>query len=220
MRAGATAWVEPGLTTRNRGIGGVVERPIRNRVWVWAFVAFLFPGPLSGQDMALPIPTQWSLFDRILGFDRALDVRSDDGLVLGVVYQGRNRVSTTARAEIVTAAREGSGRILNADGVRVVSLQASSPAELRRRLSEEGVDLIYITPLRAQDASEIAEVAMSLRIPTLTGVREYMEEGLCLGLGLRGGRPEILVNLDACRSVGMDLNSELLKLATVISPNR
>lgn len=168
--------------------------------------------------MALPVSTQWSLFDRILGFDRALDERTEDGLVLGVLYQDRNRVSSTAMGDIITATRDAPGRILNEDRITIVSIEATSLDDLGRRLVEGRVDLLYLTPLRAQNASEIAEVASGLRIPTLTGVQEYMDEGVCLGLGLRGGRPEILVNLEGCRSVGMDLSSELLKLATVVSP--
>ncbi len=186
--------------------------------WVLGLAGGFLPLAIEAQEMALPAETQWSLFDRILGFDRALGERTGDGLVVGVVYQGRNRVSSTARGDLLDAARDGSGRILTSDRVRLVSIDLTSISELRREVSEEAVDLLYITPLRAQDASEIADMARGSGVPTLTGVREYMEEGVCLGLGVRGGRPEILVNLDVCRAVGMDLNSELLKLATVVGP--
>jgi len=204
--------------TQRMEIRSLVRLPVLICALVLAWVVTLLPGDLRAQEMALPAPTQWSLFDRILGFDRNLDQRIDDGLVIGVVYQGRNRVSSSARSEIVLASQEVPGRILDRGQIRMVSLQATSMNELRRQLEEEEVDLLYITPLRAQDASEITAVASSLRIATLTGVREYMEEGVCLGLGVRGGRPEILVNLEVCRYAGMDLNSELLKLATLIGP--
>lgn len=208
------------VTVVGGGKAGDTNR--QEKPWRWLLTLALvlcpvFPaGALHGQEMALPAENQWSLFDRILGFDRNLEERTEDGMVIGVFYQSRYRVSASARGELVQAAQGASGRILDLEHVRLVSLEANSEEEMRRRLEEEGVDLLYVTPLRAQEASEIAEVATGLRIPTLTGVPEYMAEGICLGLGLRGGRPEILVNLPVCRSVGMDLNSELLKLATVV----
>lgn len=170
--------------------------------------------------MALPAMTQWSLFDRILAFDRTFAERAEDQLVVGIMYQRRNRVSSTAREEILAASREIPGRVLDPEQVRFVSLEPSSTTSLRRRMKDEGVDVLYLTPMRAQNAAQIAAVASELSVVTLSGVREYIDDGVGIGLGSRGGRPEILVNLEVCRSVGMDLNSELLRLATVVSRAR
>ena len=50
----------------------------------------------------------------------------------------------------------------------------------------------------------------------MTGVARYLDDGIGLGVGLRGGRLRILVNLDACRFEGADLSAEVLKLAELI----
>jgi hypothetical protein len=185
--------------------------------WTAMILLLAAAGAASAQEMALPVGIQWSLFDRILAFDRTFEQRSQGHFVVGVLHQSRNRASANAHDEFLAAVGKGPDLVLTAGRTRLVSIEATGPSELRRRLQEEGVHVLYVAPLRAVDLSQVAAVAADLGIVTFTGVREYMEDGFGIGLGIRGGRPEILVNLDVCRAVGMGLSSELLKLATVIS---
>lgn len=186
-------------------------------VWVLALLSVTIPGNLAAQEMGLPVESQWSLFDRILAFDRTFKDRTRDQLVVGVLFQEANRASRNARNDILEASLSVPSRMLRSETIRFVSLEASTAGELRRRLEQEGVDILYVTPLRAHDIAAVSQVSGDLGVVTMTGVREYVEDGIGLGLGMRGGRPEILVNLDVCRKAGMDLSSELLKLATVLA---
>jgi hypothetical protein len=167
--------------------------------------------------MAAPVETQWSVFDRILTFDRAFEARNGDGIVVGILVQSRNRASVTARDQVVAAAETIPALILGGDHVRFVFIEAGDRASMKENLERESVSVLYVTPLRAADLAGISQVVAELDIITLTGVRDYVELGIGLGLDIRGGKPEILVNLEACRASGMDLSSEVLKLATVIS---
>lgn len=56
-------------------------------------------------------------------------------------------------------------------------------------------------PAAAVLASRLAGVS------SVTGVPRYVESGLVVGLELKGGRPEIVVNLPAPRTEGADLGS-------------
>jgi len=176
----------------------------------------LSPSMLEAQEMALPIEVQWSLYDRILAFDRGFSERADGGIVVGILFQSRYRESLNARNQLLDLAQRTPAR-LGGRSVRLVSIEATTPREIGAQLREEGVDVLYITPLRALDLSAIAEISSEQRVLTLTGVREYVHMGVGLGLGLRGGRPEILVNLRSCRAQGAELSAELLKLSTVLN---
>jgi hypothetical protein len=50
----------------------------------------------------------------------------------------------------------------------------------------------------------------------MSGVPRHVASGLALGVGLRGGRPRILVHVEASRLEGADLSAELLKLAEIV----
>jgi hypothetical protein len=164
--------------------------------------------------MDLPVVNQWSLLDRILAYDRTFSDRTEDGLVVGIVYQRSNRASVLAHDEVREAARTLDGRVLA--GITLVSIEASTAAELAERLRAEQVDLLYVAPMRAYDIGNVAAAAAEVRVPSFTGVRAYLPVGVGLCVGQRGGTPEILVNLAATRLQGMDLSAQLLRLATVL----
>ena len=176
------------------------------------------PGDAAAQDMDLLVSTQWSLLDRILAFDRSFEDRASDGIVVGVLYQSLYRPSINARNQVEDEAGALDGIVLGSNS-RLVSFDLADVEDvmdLGARLEAEGVDFLYVTPLRGQDLPGLASLAGTLAIPTFTGVREYLNAGLGVGMAMRGGRPEILVNLEACRAQGMDLDAQFLRLATVL----
>ena len=182
---------------------------------VSACVPFLAASPLDGQEMALPIPVQWGLYDNILAFDRTFADRGEDGLVVGVLYQSRFRPSALAHAELLDMAQAGQLQLGKRD-VRIVSIEVTTLRQAEVELLEQNVDVVYVTPLRAVSIADLTQLSIEHRLVTLTGVREFWEQGLAIGLGLRGGRPEILVHLESCRAQGLELSSELLNIATVL----
>jgi hypothetical protein len=50
----------------------------------------------------------------------------------------------------------------------------------------------------------------------VTGVPEYVERGLAIGVGVKGERPEIVINLDASRAEGAELNAQVLRIARIV----
>ena len=85
-------------------------------------------------------------------------------------------------------------------------------------LVREGIRVLYVAPLRAVAIGEVVAISRARKITTLTGVPEFVEKGIALGIALRAERPLILVHLAAARAEGADFNSQLLKLARVLFP--
>ena len=164
--------------------------------------------PAPEQEMAVPVDLQFSLFYRILTYDRTLERRAADGLVIGVVFQRRFRESALARDLAI--------RQLPPDAagfrVRFVSIDLDD-VDLASAAVEGGCDVLYVTPLRAVSLRTVTSVSRARGLLTLTGVAAYVEQGLAVGIGLRGDRPEILVNVAASRAEGADFSAQLLGLA-------
>jgi len=87
---------------------------------------------------------------------------------------------------------------------------------LERALDSLDVDVVYLTPLRAKDIGSITRVTRELHISTMTGVEEYVREGVAVGLGVWQEKPRVLVNLDASKAEGADFSSRLLSLAQLV----
>lgn len=170
------------------------------------------PGRLIAQEMVVPVTTQAALFSRILAFDRALAARNHGDLVIGILYQSRFRESLNTKDVLVDVEAEARPFL----GVRYVPIEVGDGADLGTLLEANEIDVLYIAPLRAVDLADVTAVTRVRSILTFTGVPEYVAAGIAVGIGARGGRPHILINLSAARAEGADFSSELLKLAQIV----
>lgn len=169
---------------------------------------------LAGQEMPVPVSLQVRLFAKILAYDRSLQDTRGEGLSIGVLYQGRFRTSRGAKDQFVEAVSHAE---VNGSGpLRCVAIDVTESATIASAIDREAVDILYVTPLRAFDLAELAQISRAQDILTLTGVPDYVES-LAVGIGSKGGRPLILINQDAAKEEGANFSAELLKLAQLIN---
>lgn len=164
--------------------------------------------------MPVPVDVQFSLFSKILTFDRNLPARVNDSLVVGLVYQKKFRGSLIVKNKAVEATP--SLKKMGGFNSRCVEIDISDAADLAKAISKNGVDILYIAPLRAVEMEKIAAASRARQTMTLTGVPEYVESGLAVGIGMQGGKPRIIINLPAAKAEGVDFDSRLLKLAKIL----
>jgi hypothetical protein len=191
----------------------------RSSLMMLAFVAtFLYVRPAVSQDaMPVPVERQFLLLLKVVTFDRSLPARleSDDELVIGVVYQRKHRVSLRTRDELQRAARVSTIGDIDGTPIRIVDIETEDGAGLEEAIQKSRADILYVAPLRLVEPSAIAAITRDLRVMTYTGIPEYVNEGIAVGIGLRNSRPRILVNLPACEEEGVDFSSRFLQLAEV-----
>jgi len=176
----------------------------------------LFATALSwAQKMVVPMEQQVPLLLKILIFDRNLETRVGNEIVIGILYQERFRRSLNVKDDFINSTDHSIKNSVNNIPIKTVSIDVESN-DLETVVMREKIDLFYIAPLRAFSMDKITDVSRSMRIMTLTGVPEYVEAGITVGIGLKGGRPNILINLEAAKAEGVDFSSRLLRLAQII----
>jgi len=163
------------------------------------------------QDAPVPVEVQVPLLLKILTFDRRL-TDATEPLVVGIVFQHRNRASAAIGEEVrgllAAAARP----------IRVVVIDLDETPDFRGTLLRESVRVVYVAPLQAVSVSTIAEATRGERVVSVTGVPRYVDQGLAVGIDLNGTRPRIVINLAASRAEGSDFSAQLLKLARLAGP--
>jgi hypothetical protein len=166
--------------------------------------------------MPVPVDVQVPVLLKVLAFDRRIADARGEKLVVGVLYQSGFRLSSTVKDRVIDALSHA-GPIGPANRpLNVVALDADGKEDLEKGLTRLGVNVLYVTPLRAFDLPSLVAVTRRIKALTMTGVPEYVEAGLSVGLDLRQDRPRILVNLRAARAEGADFAAPLLGLATVV----
>ncbi len=171
---------------------------------------------LLAQQMPVTIESQVPLLLKILSFDRNLKAGSDNKLTIAILYQEKYRSSKVAMNEFMDFIKSNDGFRVNNYPVKAIPIELGDLNEPRTTSLLKDVDVFYITPVRAFDVHDITRISRSRKITTMSGVPDYIHEGISIGLDLVNERPKILININAAKSEAVDFNSQLLKLAEVI----
>jgi hypothetical protein len=163
------------------------------------------------QEMNVPVDIQAAILPKILSFERSTSLEKS-GLVVGILYQSRVRSSLVCANDMAELLPRSSAQ----KGIQCVMIEMTSESEVSRRLAEEGVNLVYVTPMRSLDIGGLGRLLQSRRVLSFTGVPSYVDAGVALGVDTRENRPVILVNLTATKAVGAEFSSQMLRLARVV----
>jgi len=167
------------------------------------------------QEMAVPVNVQVPLFLKILTFDWNLKARVGNEIVVGIVYQSKFRASLNVKDKMMNQATEYAIKKIENIPIRYISVDLDE-VNLVDAISSNKIDIIYVAPVRALGMGIITDLSRTQKILTLTGVPDYVESGISVGIGIRGEKPLIIINLPAAKAEGVDFSSQLLKLAKVI----
>ena len=173
---------------------------------------------LSAQEMDVPVEIQVPLFMKVLTFDRNLEERVGDEIVIAIVYQEKFRKSLNIMLQLENYLNNWEIKRVAGIPFRYISivLDSYSLPEFKAALEKEHVDVIYITPLRAVTVESLVAVSRPLGITSLSGVSAYCREGIAVSISTKGGSPVIVINRSVAISEGADFSSRLLKLAEII----
>jgi hypothetical protein len=82
---------------------------------------------------------------------------------------------------------------------RFVSIDLENGESVRQAIERHDVDILYVAPLRGVNLQGMLGSCRDKQVVTFTGVRNYLEDGVAVAIGMRGGKPEIVVNLTESR---------------------
>jgi hypothetical protein len=164
----------------------------------------------------VPVEQQFALFAKILTFDKNLKDRVGKEMVLAIIYQNNFKSSFDTKNVLEKTIDLSPIKTVLDIPLRTVAIDIENEIDLESALKRNNISVAYIAPLRAASLNLIISRMRQLQIRTLTGVPDYVNSGLAIGIGSKGGKPEILVNLAASKLEGANFNSQLLKLAKII----
>lgn len=176
----------------------------------------LITGTLWCQEIQVPIEQQVPLLIKILSFDRNLRRNADKQIVFAILYQKKYRKSLDAKNDFEQAISKYSITKIDTLPIKLMAIDISEDSDLASIVNINRVNVIYLAPVKATNIGEITALSRSKQITTTTGVPEYVNAGISVGIGTKSEKPQILINLNSARAEGINFNSQLLKLAKII----
>jgi hypothetical protein len=180
---------------------------------VLAIPLLVHPGLCAAQEMDVPLDLQAKLLPKILRYNHSLKAARSGEFLIGIAHQASYRTSLEVKNDLMNRHMD---EIVDGLPIRFVSLPVESEATLEAALADTPLDAIYIAPLRAVDIGAVARICRGRRLISFSGIAAYTRLGLCVGFGMRGGKPQMHINLPAARAVGAEFSSRLLEICKVI----
>ena len=69
---------------------------------------------------------------------------------------------------------------------------------------------------KSANVGKALEYSRANKILSITGIVDYVNKGVTLGVGVEGGKPKILLNLSSSSDEGLDWNPAIIKIAKTI----
>jgi uncharacterized protein DUF4154 len=179
-------------------------------------LATLMSAPLSAESMPAPTDLQVPLILKVLTYDRELLQKVKSELTIGIVYFPSDPTSIQAKDDVLRILQQLSDKTVRKVAIRSVAVEYKSPADLLSAVSANHINVFYVTPGNAPHLDRVLQVSQSQRITTVTGVPDYVQKGVAVGIGVRQDKPQILINLASVKSEGSEFDASLLRIATVI----
>jgi hypothetical protein len=175
-----------------------------------------FRAAAAAETMPAPTDLQVPLILKILTYDRELLQKAKSELTIGVVYFPSDPSSVQAKDDVLRVLEQLSDKTVRKVSIRSVAVEYKNPADLQAAATANRIGVFYVTPGNAAHLDRVLQVSQSQRITTFTGVPDYVQRGVAVGIGVRQDKPQILINLASVKSEGSEFDASLLRIATVI----
>lgn len=177
---------------------------------------FLHLRPVYSQLMDVPVDIQYPLLLKILTFDRNFGKKTNGALKIGILYQEEWGKSVETKNELIEIIKNSSFFSLGNIPVRYQAIRVSEHSDIKSQLKNNNINVLYVTPMRMIKINDISYSCRESGILSFSGVIEYIESGLSIGVTLKNDKPQILINVKSARAEGSDFDSRLLKISKII----
>lgn len=190
-------------------ITSVFRSADRRQRMIYLLASLLISGvPLHrapAQDIPVDIRTQITIFQTLLTFERTQRTDSTGSIRVGIVFQSKFRKSLLARDE-------AAAHLINRGNKNIplkvidIDLDAVEPGE---KISGKTISILLVCPLRSFSIRTITELSRTHRVLSMTLVPEYVIKGISIGVEIKGGKPQILMNRAAAKLENADFDARL-----------
>ena len=181
------------------------------------FASILCTSAAGTEPMSFPPDVQITLLLKILTYDRSFAVKAKSQVMIGVVYVAGDAESVKAKDDILKTLQLFADRPIKGVPIKAVALEYKDPKSLAETVRSQGINVFYIAPGNANTLNELLRMSHTRGITTATGVPEYVQRGVAIGIGKKADqKPDILINLPSSRQEGSEFDASLLRIATVV----
>lgn len=180
-----------------------------------AFI-FLGYGRITAQETTVPVDLQVELLAKILSLNKSFDLDdSSKSINVGILYSSSLRQSVRTKDEIIDQTK---GNIIQLKKTKafIKPIEITNINSLKNDLHDQKIDVLYITPIRGYNITEITHMCRESQILTFTGVSNFISDNdISVGFDLQNNKLQITINLESAKAEGANFSSRLLNVSQI-----
>jgi len=171
----------------------------------------------GAEEVPVPARIQIPILLKILTFDRNFEDRVRSQLKIGILYTEEDPLSRQAKDDIVDVLTRYADKTIRRLPITYVLMRYTTEQNMAEFAKSQGINVFYVAPGNAKHLAALLRISQKHRIITVTGVPQYVERGVTVGLELKSdNKTRILINLKSSKMEGALFDANLLRLATVL----
>ncbi len=179
-----------------------------------ALAMFAWSFPLVADTSAVPIGLQAELTAKLAAHDKSMPARAGSLLKIALLTKSGNAESASTAMHL-QAAFQGLGAIAGLQHQEQVVTFVDA-ADLAALVKGESFGIVYLTQGFDGDVESIRAALDGVSVMTCATVPDYVARGgAVIGFDLVSGKSKILVNLTQAKKQSVNLDSNVLTIATV-----
>jgi hypothetical protein len=163
---------------------------------------------LPALAQSVPAPLGLMVMLKVLTYDAAFASHGSGPFVVAVPFAPGQSGNAD---DLVTAGAALSLRSVNGRELKFVSTAAADLAELKGATA-----VLLPAGLAPEVARQVLQLAAKARLYSMTLDEGLVHGGALLGVAANAGRPQVLLNVTTARSLGVDLDPAVLKVARTV----
>ncbi len=171
----------------------------------------------AADELTVPVANQVPIFFKLLTYDRGLAEETNGPLRIGVLVQRGNDDSRQCGDDFSATLASMSNKTINGRQFQYETIDWETLPDLSASLKQADLDVLYLTFGHQNHLADVWSITRDLGILSLGSESAFVEAGISIGLGLKSGRPEIWVNLEALHQENHILDARILRLCKVVS---
>jgi hypothetical protein len=172
------------------------------------------PGLRAAEEMPIPVEDQVTLILKTLTYDRQLEFKAKGNLTLGIVYNPADPTSVRVSHEVSDVLTKFATKRVKGLPLSQYLVEYSNPAQLDVVLNTRTIAVFYVCP-GVKNLEYLLKTSEQHQITTTTGVPGFVKQGVAVGVGFNGERPQMLVNRASAKAEGVEFDASLLRIVTI-----
>lgn len=173
----------------------------------------VLPLPSVAQTMTVDPEKQVYILLKVLTYDRQFEAKAGPELKIGIVVVESDPASVKMADEIGTMLKKYGDKPVKKIPFSYSMVKYTTATEVEAKVKADGINLLYVAPGNTKNLRDLTRISQQLKVTTTTGVPEYVEKGLAIGVGIEQGKTRIHINLASCKSEGSEFDASLLQIA-------